>query len=188
MVEIPLDLVEACRRGDAQAFEEFVRLTEGQVYSVVYRIVGNHDDAADVAQEVYLKVWKAIRHFRGDAAVTSWLYRVATNAAIGSLRKRKRIADPVEPERLADIEAPAQHQPALEDGDIEAALARLPAAYRTVLVMRETYGMSIDEIAKQMGSSNGAAKVRLHRARLRLADELERAGVVIPINREKKTS
>ncbi|HVL90405.1 MAG TPA: sigma-70 family RNA polymerase sigma factor [Actinomycetota bacterium] len=187
-MEIPPDLVEACRRGDVKAFEALVRATERQVYTVVYRIVGNHDDAADVAQEVYLKVWKAIRQFRGDAAVTSWLYRVATNAAIASLRKRGRLADPVEPDRLAEIEAPAV-TPAVDTGDVEQALTRLPAAYRTVLVMRETYGMSIEEIAKQMGSSTGAAKVRLHRARLRLADELERAGVVVPLQRRgKKTS
>lgn len=187
MVEISPDLVEACRRGDAEAFEQLVRATQRPVYTLVLRIVGNHDDAADVAQEVYVKVWRGIRHFRGDSAFSSWLYRVATNAAVESLRKRGRLAEPVEPERLAAVEVPVREAP-LDADDVEAAMARLPAAYRAVLVMRETYGMSIEEIARQMKCTSGAAKVRLHRARIRLADELERAGVVVPLHRGRRSS
>lgn len=195
MNEVPSDIVEACRRGDAQAFETFVKLTEKQIFSLVFRMVGNREDAADVVQDAYLKAWKGLKSFRGDAAVTSWLYRVASNAAIEFLRKRNRLAEPVEPERMNEIEAPLESPSSIEGTDVEAALARLPVAYRTVLVMRELYGMSIEEIATQMKSTTGAAKVRLHRARLRLADEMRalnesdnESDVVVPILREKRSS
>jgi RNA polymerase sigma-70 factor (ECF subfamily) len=189
LVEIPSDLIEACRRGDAQAFEALVRATQQRVYSLAFRIVGNHEDASDVAQEVYVKVWRAIRHYRGDSAFTTWLHRVATNAAIEHLRKRGRLAEPIEPERMAQMEQPApEREIVVEQSDVEAALERLPAAYRVALVMRELYGMSMEEVAKQLGSSVGATKVRLHRARQRLAEELEKSGTVIPIRREKKSS
>lgn len=187
MVELPPDCIEACRRGDAEAFETLVRATQRQIYSLVYRIVGNHDDANDVAQEVYIKVWRAIRDFRGDSEITTWLYRVASNAAIGFLRKRGRLAEPYEPERLAAVEQPPE-PPEVDPADVEAALKRLPPAYRAALVMREMYGMSIEEIAKQMGQTVGAAKVRLHRARARLAEELTSSGVVVPIRRERRSS
>ncbi len=159
------------------------------MFSLVFRMVGNHDDAADVAQEVYVKVWRSIRNFRGDSAFTSWLHRVASNAAIEFLRKRGRLAEPVGPERMAAMEQPGDAEmPQVEPSDVEAALARLPPVHRAGLVMRELYGMSIEEIAKQMGTTTGAAKVRLHRARLRLADELRNTGVVVPIKREKRPS
>lgn len=189
MVEIPSDLIEACRRRDAQAFEELVRLTERNVYTLVFRILGNHEDTVDVAQEVYIKVWRSIGGFRGDSAITTWLHRIATNAAIEHLRKRNRLAEPVEPERLAQMEEPVeQSETAVDPSDVEAALARIPTAYRVALVMREMYGMSMEEVAEQLGSTVGATKVRLHRARLRLAKELERSGTVVPLRREKKTS
>ncbi|MHB8512638.1 MAG: RNA polymerase sigma factor [Actinomycetota bacterium] len=188
MVEIPSHIIEACRQGDEQAFEALVRATERQTYSLVFRIVGNRDDAADVVQDAYLKAWRGIKEFRGDSAITSWLYRVASNAAVEFLRKRNRLAEPIEPDRMSEmIEAPEQRSD-VDGSDVEAALARLPAAYRAVLVMRELYGLSIEEIAKQMNATNGATKVRLHRARLRLAHEISRSADVIPINREKKTS
>lgn len=189
MAEISSEVIEACRRGDAQAFEALVRATERQVYSLVVRIVGNRDDAADVSQDVYVKVWRAIRNYRGDSAFTTWLHRVATNAAIEHLRKRGRLAEPVEPERIAELERPGETLEAVvEQSEVEAALARLPAAYRVALVMRELYGMSMEEIADQLGSSVGATKVRLHRARLRLAEELQGNGTVVPMRREKKSS
>ncbi|GAC1415256.1 MAG: sigma-70 family RNA polymerase sigma factor [Actinomycetota bacterium] len=188
MVEIPSHIIEACRRGDAQAFEVLVRATERQTFSLVYRIIGNREDAADVVQDAYLKAWRGIKEFRGDSAVTSWLHRIASNAAIEFLRKRSRLAEPVEPERITDLASVSDTPIEIDPSDVEEALARLPIPHRAVLVMRELYGMSIEEIAEQMKVTTGAAKVRLHRARLRLADELRHTGVVVPINRGKKSS
>lgn len=181
-MQIDADVIEACRRGDSDAFERLVHQTKRGVYSLVYRIVGNHDDAADVTQEVYLKVWRQLRSFRGDAAFGTWLWRIASNEAISHLRRRGRLAEPVEPERIAAWEAPPAPAP-VETGEVERALARLPAAYRTVLVLREMYDMPMEEVAKQMRTTVGATKVRLHRARNRLAAELAGNGVVVPLRR-----
>jgi RNA polymerase sigma-70 factor (ECF subfamily) len=182
LVQIDADVIEACRRGDSDAFERLVNETKRSVYSLVYRIVGNHDDAADVTQEVYLKVWRQLRSFRGEAAFGTWLWRVASNQAISHLRHRGRLAEPVEPERLMAWEAPAAATP-VDTGEVERALARLPAAYRTVLVLREMYDMPMEEVAAQMKATVGATKVRLHRARNRLAAELASDGVVVPLRR-----
>lgn len=187
-MHIEAELVEACRRGDAAAFESLVRQTQRAVYSMVYRIVGNHDDAADVAQEVYLKTWRNLPGYRGEAAFTTWLYRVASNAAISHLRRRGRLAEPYEAERLPMPIVDDKSQERVDADEVERALDRLPASYRAVLVLKEMYDYSIEEVAKQMGITPGAVKVRLFRARNRLARELAAEGVVIPLRRKKATS
>lgn len=187
-MRIEAELVEACRRGDTSAFESLVRQTQRAVYSLVFRIVGNHDDAADVTQEVYLKIWRSLSGYRGEADLGTWMYRVASNAAISHLRRRGRLAEPLDPERMGSIRPvadPAQER--VDADEVERALDRIPASYRTVLVLKEMYEYSIEEIAKQMGVTSGAVKVRLFRARNRLAQELSSDGVVVQMRRRKAT-
>ena len=183
-MQIDGQLVEAAGRGDPVAFEALVRETHRAVYGLVYRLVGNHDDAADVMQDVYLRVWRSLKTYRGDAAFGTWLYRVAANAALSHLKRRGREAEPVDPHDLAATEraaaGPSEDAPAEA---IEEAVARLPIPMRTVVVMKDVYGFSISEIAKQVGATEGAVKVRLFRARRRLADELHAGGDVIPMKR-----
>lgn len=177
-------LVEAAGRGDPAAFESLVRETHRAVYGLVFRLVGNHDDAADVMQDVYLRVWRSLKTYRGDAAFSTWLYRVAANAAFSHLKRRGREAEPVDPQDLAatqrSVAGPSEDAPSEA---IERAVARLPVPMRTVVVMKDVYGFSIAEIAKQVGATEGAVKVRLFRARRRLADELHAGGDVIPMKR-----
>jgi RNA polymerase sigma-70 factor (ECF subfamily) len=164
-LHIDATLVEAAKRGDTEAFESLIERTHKAVYGLVFRLVGNHDDAADVMQETYLRIWRSLRSYRGDAAFETWAYRIAANTAMTHLKKRGREAEPVDP----------------------ATLARLPAAMRTVLVMKDVYGFSLAEIAKQVGATEGAVKVRVFRARRRLAEELYGNEVIVPMRR-KKTS
>jgi RNA polymerase sigma-70 factor, ECF subfamily len=187
-LQIDGQTVRAASRGDPAAFEALVRDTHRAVYGLVFRLVGNHDDAADVMQDVYLRVWRSLKTFRGDAAFSTWLYRVAANAALSHLKRRGREAEPVDPQELAATERAVAGPE--EDAPVEAieqAVARLPVPMRTAVVMKDMYGFSIAEIAKQVGATEGAVKVRLFRARRRLADELHAGGDVVPLKRRAKS-
>ena len=187
-MQVPQQLIESVRRGEPGAFEELVRSTHRPVYSLVYRIVGNADDAADVTQDVYLRVWRGLRGFRGDANFSTWLYRVAANAALTHVKRRARGGVPTEPSELPDLPASDGTEERADAELLERALATLPDSQRAVVVLKDVYGWTCAEIGKQMGTTEGAVKVRLFRARQRLADELASAGVVVPIKKRRKSS
>jgi RNA polymerase sigma-70 factor (ECF subfamily) len=187
-LQVPQQLIESVRHGEPGAFEELVRSTHRSVYSLVYRIVGNADDAADVTQDVYLRVWRGLRGFRGDANFSTWLYRVAANAALTHVKRRARGGVPTEPSELPDLPAGDGAEERADAELLEQALATLPESQRAVVVLKDVYGWSCEEIGKQMGTTEGAVKVRLFRARQRLADELASAGVVVPLKKRKKSS
>lgn len=180
------ELVAAARDGDQQAFEELVRQTYVTTYTLAYRLTGNEEDARDVVQETYLRAWKAIRKFRGDAQFSTWLYRITANTASSMTQRRSRnradslddhdseVVDErpfVNPE--ASSEASALHQRLSE------AVAELPPKLRTIVILKDVYDLPHEAIAEELGISVAAAKVRLHRARKRLRDVLfeERGGV-----------
>ena len=178
---VPADVVDRCKAGDEGAWKELVESTYREVYSLCMRILRDPDDAAEATQDAYLRAWRGLKGFRGDAMFTTWLYRVAANAAISKQRRRSRtwkheagaqdddsmhIASPTTTEQMADAR--------LELRDVEAALAQLPDHYRSAVVLRDVYGLSIAEIARQLGVSETAAKVRVHRGRKRLKEALYR--------------
>lgn len=177
---VPHSVVEACQRGDPRAFEELVRLTHRDVYTLALRMLGNAEDAADVAQETYIKVVRSIGGFRGEAQFSTWLFRVTANAAISTLRRRaaRGREEPLEVEdweRLPPAEGadPAIHLEQRELRDrLEQAIAALPEGYRAVVVGKDVYGLSLAEIGGRLGISEGAAKVRLFRARQKLREML----------------
>jgi RNA polymerase sigma-70 factor (ECF subfamily) len=185
---LPTDatLVEAPRRGDVRAFEALVVRTHRAVYGLVWRLVGNHEDAADVMQETYLRIWRGLGRYRGDAAFETWAYRVAANAALSHLRRRAREPEPIDPGLLPPLASAAEPDGGLEAAAIERALLRLPAPMRTVIVLKDIYGFSLEEIARRLGATEGAVKVRLFRARRRLAEELYGDGVVVPIRGRRR--
>lgn len=183
-MDVPNELIERCRSGDPEAFEELIRRTHREVYSLSLRLVGNPDDAAEVAQETYMKLLRVIRQFRGDSKFSTWLYKVTSSVAISSLRKRakQRLDVPLELEDFERLRSPSASDPAemveqtMLKGRLETALLALPAGYRTVVVMKNVYGFSLAEVGKQLGISEGAAKVRLFRARQRLKEMLHEDG------------
>ncbi len=174
-------LVFAAKDGDSGALEELVRATYGSTYTLAYRLTGNDEDASDVVQDVYLRAWRGLRRFRGDAQFTTWLYRITANCSANQLARRARHRS----EPLGDDVQPVEQRPegdpelqALRGGertDLEAALAKLPPKLRQVLVLRDIYDLAHSVIAKELGISEAAAKVRVHRARRQLRDVL--AGV-----------
>ena len=170
--------VEAARRGDHEAFEQLVRLTYHDTYTLAFRLTGNEEDARDVVQETYLRTYRSIGRFRGDAQFSTWLYRITANcAASASARSaRHRHAELAPDAPVLDPRAdhdPAQHVDATTlRVRLEAAIAELPPRLRQVIVLRDVYELPHDQIAAELGISESAAKVRLHRARRMLRERL----------------
>lgn len=188
-MQVTQELIDACRRGEPGAFDDLVHQTHRGVFTLVARIVGDREDAADITQEVYVRVWKGIRRFRGDAAFATWLYRIAANTALSYMKRRSRGGTPMDPMELPEAQPVVDAAEGHADADLlERALRRLSEEARTAVVLKDVYGWSCKEVADMMGSTEGAIKVRLFRARQRLADELATAGVVVPIRNEKKRS
>ncbi len=172
-----LELVESCKKGDEAAWSQLVEATYREVYGLCLRILRDPDDAAEATQDAYLKAWRALGGFRGDSMFSTWLYRVAANTAISKLRGRKRRREhetQTDEETLARVPGSAStHGSALATLDreqLEQALRSLAEHYRVAVVLRDVYGLSIEEIAKEMKISETAAKVRVHRGRKKLRD------------------
>jgi RNA polymerase sigma-70 factor (ECF subfamily) len=167
------DLVALAAEGDHQAFEELVRRTYSDSYTLALRLTGDEDDARDVVQESYLRAYRGLKRFRGDAQFTTWLYRITANCASNQLRRRARHRHEELDEDLGPV-VDADHDPAaLADASdlrarVEEALAELPPRLRAVVVLRDIYDLPHEAIAAELGISESAAKVRLHRARRKL--------------------
>jgi RNA polymerase sigma-70 factor, ECF subfamily len=172
------ELVVAARGGDKEAFGEIVRRTFADTYTLALRLTGNEQDANDVAQETYIRAWRAIGRFRGDAQVSTWLYRITANTAATHTKRRRRLR--TEPLELVAEPADERREshPALMAESFEAAdrlgqaVRDLPANLRSVVVLKDVYGMSHEDVAAELGISVANAKVRLHRGRRRLRDAL----------------
>lgn len=183
---VPADLIERCKSGDEAAWSRLVETTHREVYTLCLRILRDPDDAAEATQDVYLKVYRSLKGFRGDALFTTWLYRVAANTAISKQRRRaRRRAREMqgEEEALAGIPAPGSTEAAagarIDLNALEGALASLPEHYRAAVVLRDVYGMSIEELATELKISETAAKVRVHRGRKKLKDMVFREETAI---------
>jgi RNA polymerase sigma-70 factor (ECF subfamily) len=171
-------LVTAAQAGDRQAFDELVRRTHVEMYTLAVRLTANEEDASDVVQEAYLRAWKGIRRFRGDAQFTTWMYRITANAASTMTQRRRRqrvthideVAEPVEMRLEHQPEGAAESAAALEE--LSMAVSELPPKLRSIVVLKDVYGLSHEDIADELGISVAAAKVRLHRGRKKLRDLL----------------
>ena len=171
-------LVDAARSGDRTAFDELVRRTYVDTYTLAMRLTANEEDARDVVQESYLRAWKGIKSFRGDAQFSTWMYRITANAAATLVQKRRRrrteslehVEEPIDSSLEGQPEAAAESSVGLEE--LARAVAALPPKLRSIVVLKDVYGLSHEAIAEDLGISVAAAKVRLHRGRKRLRDVL----------------
>src|SRR5688500_18623138 len=172
------ELVAAARDGSREAFDELVRVTSRDTYTLAYRLVGNEEDARDVVQETYLRAYKGIGKFRGDAQFSTWLYRITANCAATQLGKRKRHRHDELLEDGAYVDASPERDPlARAEASnlrerLNVALEELPPRLRAVVVLRDVYDLPHEAIAEELGISESAAKVRLHRARRKLRERL----------------
>lgn len=172
------ELVAAARRGDREAFDELVRATHADTYTLAYRLTGNEEDARDVVQEAYLRAYKGLKRFRGDAQFSTWLYRITANCAATHLGKRRRHRhDELTDEMPLADERPDRDPGALAEASelrtrVNEALEELPETLRAVVILRDVYDLPHEAIAAELGISESAAKVRLHRARRKLRERL----------------
>ena len=172
------ELVAAAKDGDRSAFDELVRLTYAETYTLAYRLTGDEEDARDVAQEAYLRAYRGIKRFRGDASFSTWLYRITANCASSQVSKRARARhedldeDTPLPDDYAERSPEGRADLSYERDRIAAALRELPPRLRSVVVLRDIYDLPHESIAAELGISEAAAKVRLHRARKKLRERL----------------
>jgi len=180
------DLISRAAGGDPSAFQAIVERHRSMVYRVAYQFAGNHHDAEDIAQDVFIKVYRSLDRFRQDAQLTSWMYRIVMNACIDH-RRRQRSAiaapfgDEAEQRMLNTPEGtpgPEERAYAGELGQVlESEIGRLPSGQRVVFVMRHHQGMKLCEIADALGLAEGTVKRQLHAAVHRLRQALAQANV-----------
>lgn len=170
------ELVARAREGERGAFDELVRRTHADTYTLAYRLCGNEEDARDVVQDAYLRAFKGLKRFRGEAQFSTWLYRITANCANTLMSKRHKHRHDELPDTVEDTDHerdPAARADAMAlRQDLEAALADLSPKLRAVVVLRDVYELPHEDIAAELGISETAAKVRLHRARLALKERL----------------
>jgi RNA polymerase sigma-70 factor (ECF subfamily) len=163
-------LVSACVEGRPGAFDLVIERHQRSVYQVCYRFVGNHEDASDLAQDVFLRAYRALRRFRGQASLSTWLYRIAVNVSLNRVSSKAplaRAALPLDVHEFADERcepAPDRLMREQRGARVRQAIARLPKKQRVTLVLRMYHEMSHQEIAEVLGSSVGAAKANLFHA------------------------
>jgi RNA polymerase sigma-70 factor (ECF subfamily) len=164
-------LIAACRRGEARGMERLYHQYKRRVFGMAHRIVGV-SDAEEVAQEVFVRVFRGLANFRGDSALSTWIYRLTVNASLSHLAKRGRRHE-VGDDGLTELPAPptAERDSALA-ARIEAALAQLPAGYRAILVLHDVEGLSHEECAAILECRVGTCKSQLHKARARMRELL----------------
>jgi len=195
------ELILRCQQGDEAAFEALLHLYEKRVYTLCRRMCRTEEDAMEAAQDAFLAVWRGIGAYRADAAFSTWLYRLATNACLDLLRREKKRGGDVsldDDEAMPDRRDPAPlpdelAERAEEQRAVREGVLALPADYRAVLLLRETEQLSYAEIAEATGLELGTVKSRISRARHLLRNYLtadgnffaERASKVTECNRKE---
>jgi len=182
------DLVLACQRREPQAFEELVKRHQRTVYALIYQLAPDWEDTTDLAQEVFIRVWRSINNLRNPASFRSWLTQIVTNLFYDELRKRPRKLPTVSMDDSAtdeDGENPTRDIPdasAMPEEKvlnkeisevIRSAMLKLPEQFRTAIVLREVEGLSYEEIAVITQTEMGTVKSRIARARTKLQELLK---------------
>lgn len=182
-------LVAAAQAGDRAAMEQLVRSQYDRILGVCRRITGNESDAADAAQEALIAMVRGIGRFDGRSAFSTWVYRIATNASLDELRRRRRRPLTVVPSddhpahEASDPHAGERFEQVAEREAIEAALLTLPEEFRVPVVLRDVADLDYQEIADTLGVPIGTVKSRIARGRGMLAAALAKAGNHSPTTR-----
>ena len=183
------ELITKSQDGDVAAFEALIAAYQKQIYNIAYRLIGNYHDASDMTQETIIKIYRSIRGYRGDAAFSTWIYRITVNTCRDELSKRQRkkenLCDGEEgevfnglvdyssiPENIIEQERVKQY---LED-----LILSLSSEYRIVIVLREISGFSYQEIADYLNISIGTVKSRINRARRCLQQKIKEEAELYP--------
>jgi RNA polymerase sigma-70 factor (ECF subfamily) len=184
------ELVARSRGGDVDSFNQLILRWERPIYALAYRVLGREEDARDVCQDTFLRAYRALPGFKGEAKFSSWLYRIALNLCRDWIRRQRRAPVSQMPEDLDALEASAAIEPAESVEDlvarrelsavVEDAMTRLPEEQRTAIVLKEYHGMTFQEIADLQGCPLSTVKTRLYQGLSVLRRQLERHGQLVP--------
>ena len=160
-------LVRQCLAGDTSAFDVLVERHRRQVYQVCYRFVNNHEDASDLAQDAFLRAYRALHTFKGNSAFSTWLYRVAINVCLNRVSAKPAPTEPLDQREHQDVRGELPDRAVLRQeqaATVRAAIARLPKKQRATMILRMYHDLPHDEIAAILGSSVGAVKANFFHA------------------------
>jgi RNA polymerase sigma-70 factor, ECF subfamily len=163
-------LVDACLGGRTGAFDLIVERHRRAVYQLCYRFAGNHEDASDLSQEVFLRAYRGLRSFRGQASVATWLYRIGVNVCLNRVSAKTtlgKLTEPIADRQFVDRSAESASDVLLREeraAHVRTAIARLPRKQRATLILRTYHEMSHQEIADVLGTSVGAVKANFFHA------------------------
>jgi RNA polymerase sigma-70 factor (ECF subfamily) len=174
------DLVRRCLDGDPAAWDALVRIYWRRVFNIAYKFVARYDEAEDLTQEIFVKLFSALRTYDRRATFETWLTRVSRNLCIDRYRRKRReaekFADDVDPDALSLEELVSRPDTTLEQRDevaiVRRALAKLPPTYREPVVLRDIHELSYEEIARRLTLPEGTVKSRINRGRRQLAKHL----------------
>ena len=158
-------VIEACQRGEREAFDQLVVRYQRDIYRLCYRYLNNHEDANDVTQEVFLKAWRGIGRFRGKSAFSTWLYRIGVNACLNVRAARRPGAQDLT-ETLPDpgMGAAQRVEKAQRAAQVREAVSRLPEKQRATLILKIYHELTHQEVAQVLGSTVGTVKANLFHA------------------------
>jgi RNA polymerase sigma-70 factor (ECF subfamily) len=180
------ELVARTVAGDADSFNQLIRRWERPIYALAYRVIGRDEDARDVCQEAFLRAFRGLPRFKGEAKFSSWLYRITLNLCRDWMRRQKRTPVVSAPEGIDIIELAAEQGPVESIEELVArrqlsesvaeAMQRLPEEQRTAIVLKEYHGLTFQEIADLQGCPLSTVKTRLYQGLSVLRRELESQG------------
>jgi RNA polymerase sigma-70 factor, ECF subfamily len=182
MIATDEELVARCRDGDADSFNELMLRWERPIYALAYRVIGREDDARDVCQEAFLRAFRALPGFRGQAKFSSWLYRITLNLCRDWIRRERRAPVVQAPEGMdvADLARDTGPSETIEDlvarrdlsARVSKAMERLPEDQRSAIILKEYHGLTFQEIADMLGCPLSTVKTRLYQGLTVLRREL----------------
>ena len=179
-------LVHKAQKGDIEAFEELICAYEHRIYNIAYRMMGNPDDAMDVAQEALLKIYRSFKKFKNQSTFSTWIYRVTVNTCLDELRKKKKgfllhlNDEEGSGKDIMDSSSDSLPEVSYERKErlksLQKAILELVPDYRSVIVLRDIQGFSYEEIAEILHCPLGTVKSRINRARAELRKKLSEFG------------
>jgi RNA polymerase sigma-70 factor (ECF subfamily) len=181
------ELVARSRGGDLDSFNQLVLRWERPIYALAYRVIGREEDARDVAQDAFLRAFRSLHGFKGQAKFSSWLYRITLNLCRDWMRRQRRAPFAQAPEGIDLIELATESTPAESIEDlvsrkelgraVATAMSMLPEEQRTAIILKEYHGLTLQEIADLQGCPLSTVKTRLYQGLTVLRRQLEQAGV-----------
>lgn len=184
------ELVEKIKKGDIDAYEEIIKKYENKVCGIIYHMIKNQNDVEDLAQEVFIKVYKNLSKFKGDSSLYTWIYKITVNLCLDEVKKRKNIIYLDEKLEIEDgeleRELPSSDKTQVElyeekelKEKLHKCIGKLPEKQRVMIVLRDIKGFSYEEISEITSVKLGTVKSQINRARLKLKELLDKEGTFL---------